>query len=53
MSVDIACGKCGERIASMKTLKSIREMMSPHKGKCPSCGHALSVADFALDVEEM
>lgn len=52
MSVDVTCGKCGERIASMKMLKPIRDVMGRHGGKCPSCGQRLSASEFSLDVGE-
>ncbi len=52
MSVDVVCGKCGSKITSMKTLKPIKELMNPHKGKCPSCGHAVSTSEFTLDVQD-
>jgi len=26
--------------------------MNPYNGKCPSCGQALSISEFALDVNE-
>ena len=52
MSVEVTCGKCGESIASMKMLKSLRDVMIPYKGKCPSCGQPLSASEFSLDVKE-
>ncbi len=52
MSVDVTCGKCGEKIANMKMLKSLKDTMSPYKGKCPSCGQPLSINEFSLDVSE-
>lgn len=52
MSVDVTCGKCGERIANMKMLKSLRDVMNPYKGKCPSCGQSLTTNEFSLDINE-
>ena len=52
MSVEVTCGKCGEVIASMKMLKSIKDVLNPHNGKCPSCGQALSISEFSLDAQE-
>ncbi len=52
MSVEITCGKRGEKISSMKMLKSVKDVMNPYNGKCPSCGQALSTSEFALDVNE-
>ena len=49
MSVEITCGKCGEKIANMKMLKAL---MNPYNGKCPSCGQKLSTSEFSLDVQE-
>lgn len=50
MSVEITCGKCGEAIAKMKMLKSIKDSMNPYDGRCPNCGQPLSTAEFSLDV---
>ncbi len=52
MSVEVACGKCGEKITSMKMLKSLKDVIGAYNGKCPSCGQALSTSEFTLDVQE-
>lgn len=52
MSVDITCGKCGEKVSTIKMLKSIKDVMRPYNGKCPSCGQTLSTSEFTLDVQE-
>ena len=52
MSVEITCGKCGEKIKDMKMLKSLKDVLNPTNGKCPSCGQKLSTSEFSLDVEE-
>ena len=52
MSVDVSCGKCGERITSMKMLKSLRDVVGRSGGKCPSCGQRLSASEFSLDVQD-
>ncbi len=52
MSVEVTCGKCGENIVNMKMLKSIRDVMNQHNGRCPSCGQRLSTSEFTLDVDE-
>lgn len=52
MSVDVTCAKCGEKITTMKMLKSLKDVMHPYNGKCPNCGQSLSTTDFALDVQE-
>ena len=52
MSVEITCGKCGEKIKDMKMLKSLKDILNPTGGKCPSCGQKLSTSEFSLDVEE-
>ncbi len=52
MSVEITCGKCGEKIYSMKMLKSLKDVIKPYNGKCPSCGQALSTSEFSLDVNK-
>ena len=33
MSVEITCGKCGEKIKDMKMLKSIKDVLNPTSGK--------------------
>jgi len=52
MSVEVTCGKCGEKITSMKMLKSLKDVMNPYNGKCPSCGQRLSTSEFSFDVKE-
>ena len=52
MSVEITCGKCGEKITNMKMLKSLKDVLNPTNGKCPSCGQKLSTSEFSLDVQE-
>ena len=42
MSVDVVCGKCGAKIANMRMLKSVKDVMRPYNSKCPSCGQTLS-----------
>jgi len=39
MSVEVTCGKCGEKITNMKMLKSLKDVMNPYNVKCPPCGH--------------
>ena len=51
MSVEITCGKCGEKIKDMKMLKSLKDVLNPTSGKCPFCGQKLSTSEFSLDVE--
>lgn len=52
MSVEVTCGKCGAKITGMKMLKSIKDVVKQHGGKCPSCGQGLSTSEFTLDVEK-
>jgi len=52
MSVEVTCGKCGEKITNMKMLKSLKDVMKPYNDKCPSCGQKLSTSEFSLDVKE-
>lgn len=52
MSVEVTCGKCGERITNMKMLKPLKDVVKRYGGKCPSCGQALSTSEFTLDVQE-
>ncbi|MDI1494960.1 MAG: hypothetical protein K8823_266 [Cenarchaeum symbiont of Oopsacas minuta] len=35
MSVDIACGKCGKKITTLRMLKPIKDVMTAYGGKCP------------------
>ena len=51
MSVDISCGKCGEKISTMQMLKSVKDVLK-HYNKCPACGQMLSTTEFSLDVEK-
>ena len=52
MPVDVECGKCGEKISTMKMLKSIKDTLRHYNNKCPSCGQKLSITDFSLDAEK-
>ena len=52
MSVEIVCGKCGEKITTMKMLKSVKDVMKHHNNKCPHCGQRLSQVDFSTDIEK-
>ena len=52
MSVEIVCGKCGEKISAMKMLKSVKDVLKHYNNKCPSCYQTLSTSEFSLDVEE-
>ncbi len=52
MSVEIICGKCGKKIANMKMLKSVKDVVKPYNNKCPEGGQSLSTSEFTLDVRE-
>lgn len=52
MSVEVTCGRCGEKIANMKMLKSVKDLIKPYNGKCPSCGQGLSTSEFTIDAQE-
>ena len=52
VSVEVVCGKCGERIHTMKMLKPLKDVMSPYKSTCPSCGSRLSTSEFEVDAKE-
>ena len=52
MSVDVNCGKCGEKISTMRMLKSVKDVMKHYNNKCPSWGQVLSVTEFLVDVEK-
>jgi len=52
LTVDVVCGKCGNKVINMKMLKSIKDVIRPYNNKCPSCGQTLSTSEFTLDVEE-
>ncbi len=52
MSVEVVCGKCGKKVANMKMLKSIKDVVRPYNNKCPSCGQTLSTTEFTFDVQE-
>ena len=51
MSVDISCGKFGEKISTMQMLKSVKDVLKHYNNKCPSCGQVLSTTEFSLDAE--
>ena len=36
MSVEIICGKCGEKISAMKMLKSVKDVLKHYNNKCPN-----------------
>ena len=38
MSAEVVCGKCGKKIADMKMLKSVKDVLRPYNNKCPECG---------------
>ena len=52
MSVEVVCGKCGEKISSMKMLKSVKELLKHYNNKSPKCGQKLSTSQFSLDIEK-
>ena len=52
MSVEVVCGKCGEKISTMKMLKSVKDIMKHYNNKCPNCGLKLSPLDFSTDIEK-
>jgi uncharacterized Zn finger protein len=52
MSVDITCGKCGEKISTLQMLKSVKAVLKHYDNKCPSCGQLLSTTEFSLDAEK-
>ena len=52
MSVEIVCGKCGEKIDNMKMLKSVKDVMKQYNNKCPNCGQKLSPVDFSTDIQK-
>ena len=53
MSVEIICGKCGEKISNLKMLKSVKDIMKHHNNKCPNSGQKLSMVDFSTEVEKI
>lgn len=52
MVITIICGKCSEKIVSTRMLKSVRDATGIEDGRCPSCGHTISVSDFVTEVRE-
>lgn len=52
MGMDVFCGKCGAKMATIKILKPMRDVVSSMHGTCPSCGHELSPVDFVVDVRK-
>lgn len=52
MVIDVYCGKCNTKIGSTTVLKSIKRISGVMDGKCPSCGHEVSLSKFTLDTQE-
>jgi len=52
MSIEVVCGRCGAKIANMRMLKSVKDVMRPYNSKCPSCGQSLSHSEFSVDVQK-
>ena len=52
MTVEVVCGQCGEKISTMKMLKSVKDVLKHYNNKCPKCVQKLSTNQFSLDVEE-
>ena len=52
MSVEIVCGKCGEKISTMKMLKSVKDVLKHYNNKWPKCGQKLSTSQFSLYIEK-
>ncbi len=50
-SVDVVCKKCGSIIYTMRTLKSIRDVLRPSNGRCIVCGSILNPGDFTVSVK--
>lgn len=50
MVIDVYCGKCNTKIGSTNILKPIKQISGVEDGKCPSCGHKVSLSNFTLDV---
>ena len=50
MGVEIICGKCSAKIGATRMLKSVRDTTGIEDGRCPSCGHTISVSDFEVDI---
>jgi DNA-directed RNA polymerase subunit RPC12/RpoP len=52
MTVDINCAKCGEKICTLRMLKSIKDILKTYNNKCPHCRQRLSTTDFTLNTEK-
>ena len=52
MVIEMICGKCSAKIGSTRMLKSVRDATGIDDGRCPSCGHAISVSDFEVQVRK-
>ena len=52
MSVDVTCGKCGEKISTIQMLKSVKDVMKHYNNKCPHCRQRLSTTDFTMNTEK-
>lgn len=52
MVIDVYCGKCNAKIGSTNILKPLKRISGVKGGKCPSCGHEVSLSKFTLDVQK-
>ena len=52
MTVDINCAKCGEKICTLRMLKSIKDILKTYNNKCPHCRQRLSTTDFTMNTEK-
>lgn len=52
MTVEIICGKCSTRLGSTRILKSVRDTTGIEDGRCPKCGHTISISDFDIKVHK-
>ena len=52
MTLDINCAKCGEKICTLRMLKSIKDVLKTYNNKCPHCRQRLSTTDFTLNTEK-
>ena len=52
MTLDINCAKCGEKICTLRMLKSIKDVLKTYNNKCPHCRQRLSTTDFTMKTEK-
>jgi hypothetical protein len=49
-SAELVCKKCGATFYTMRTLKSVRDVVRLSNNRCAKCTTVLNSADFTISV---